>query len=115
MLVAPPAFIGAGRADRGLCGGLRALRRRALLALAACAASGERRPAGALSACRPAPSAPAVYGTHGDRSSSVLVVIAMLATLGVMFAGMLGLVAARTRMPAARSNRLMRWRVSCRR
>ena len=43
---------------------------------------------------------------------TVLVVISMAATLGVMFAGMIGLV--RTDQSAAggaRSNRLMRWRV----
>jgi hypothetical protein len=40
---------------------------------------------------------------------SILVVLAMLATLGVLFAGMLGLV--RGNGDGARSNRLMRWRV----
>jgi Hypoxia induced protein conserved region len=39
----------------------------------------------------------------------ILVVIAMLATLGVMFAGMLGLV--RSDGNGERSNALMRWRV----
>jgi NADH:ubiquinone oxidoreductase subunit 6 (subunit J) len=40
---------------------------------------------------------------------TVLVVLAMLGTLGVLFAGMLGLV--RRDGNAARSNRLMQWRV----
>jgi hypothetical protein len=40
----------------------------------------------------------------------VLLVASMLATLGVMFAGMLGLVRNET-AGGARSNRLMRWRV----
>jgi len=40
----------------------------------------------------------------------VLVVVSMLATLGVMFAGMLGLVRSESG-GGARSNRLMRWRV----
>jgi hypothetical protein len=40
---------------------------------------------------------------------TVLVGLAMLATLGVMLAGMLGLT--RTEGNAARSNLLMRWRV----
>jgi type II secretory pathway component PulJ len=39
----------------------------------------------------------------------VLVAIMMLATLGVLFAGMFGLV--RSDHDPARSNRLMRWRV----
>jgi len=41
---------------------------------------------------------------------TVLVVVSMLATLGVMFAGMLGLVRNET-AGGARSNALMRWRV----
>jgi hypothetical protein len=40
---------------------------------------------------------------------SILVAISMAATLGVLFAGMLGVV--RGSPDAARSNRLMRWRV----
>jgi hypothetical protein len=40
---------------------------------------------------------------------SILVAAAMLAVLGVLFAGMLGLV--RGNGDGARSNRLMRWRV----
>lgn len=40
---------------------------------------------------------------------SILLGLAMLATLGVMFAGMFGL--ARGDGNGARSNRLMRWRV----
>jgi len=40
----------------------------------------------------------------------VLVVASMMATLGVMFAGMLGLVRSESG-GGARSNRLMRWRV----
>jgi hypothetical protein len=40
---------------------------------------------------------------------SVLLAVSMLGTLGVLFAGMLGL--ARQDGNAARSNRLMRWRV----
>ncbi|MBV9539214.1 MAG: twin transmembrane helix small protein [Acidisphaera sp.] len=40
---------------------------------------------------------------------AILVGIAMLATLGVLFAGMLGL--ARSEANPERSNRLMRWRV----
>ena len=40
----------------------------------------------------------------------ILVVISMLGTLGVMFAGMLGLVRSEEG-GGARSNRLMRWRV----
>ncbi len=40
---------------------------------------------------------------------TILLVIAMLATLGVLFAGMVGLV--RNDGDGARSNRLMRWRV----
>jgi hypothetical protein len=40
---------------------------------------------------------------------AVLVGLAMLATLGVLFAGMIGLV--RNTGDAERSNRLMRWRV----
>jgi hypothetical protein len=39
----------------------------------------------------------------------ILVVVAMLATLGVLFAGMLGLV--RSDGNGERSNALMRWRV----
>jgi hypothetical protein len=39
----------------------------------------------------------------------ILVVVAMLATLGVLFAGMLGLV--RSDGNGGRSNALMRWRV----
>jgi hypothetical protein len=41
---------------------------------------------------------------------TVLVVISMMATLGVMFAGMIGLVRSEEG-GGARSNRLMRWRV----
>ena len=41
---------------------------------------------------------------------TVLVVVSMLATLGVMFAGMLGLVR-NEQSGGARSNALMRWRV----
>jgi hypothetical protein len=41
---------------------------------------------------------------------TVLVVVSMLATLGVMFAGMLGLVRDE-KAGGARSNALMRWRV----
>ena len=41
---------------------------------------------------------------------TVLVVISMLATLGVMFAGMIGLVRSEDG-GGARSNKLMRWRV----
>ena len=41
---------------------------------------------------------------------TVLVVVSMLATLGVMFAGMLGLVRDE-KAGGARSNTLMRWRV----
>jgi hypothetical protein len=41
---------------------------------------------------------------------TVLVVVSMLATLGVMFAGMLGLVR-NEQAGGARSNALMRWRV----
>ncbi|HEV7266900.1 MAG TPA: twin transmembrane helix small protein [Falsiroseomonas sp.] len=40
----------------------------------------------------------------------VLVLVSMLATLGVMFAGMLGLVR-NEQSGGARSNALMRWRV----
>jgi H+/Cl- antiporter ClcA len=40
---------------------------------------------------------------------TILVVVAMLATLGVLFAGMVGLV--RQDGNAQRSNALMRWRV----
>jgi len=40
---------------------------------------------------------------------TILTGIAMLATLGTLFAGMLGLV--RQKDDGARSNRLMRWRV----
>lgn len=40
---------------------------------------------------------------------TILVVIAMLATLGVLFAGILGL--GRDGADPMRSNRLMRWRV----
>ena len=40
----------------------------------------------------------------------VLVAVSMLATLGVMFAGMLGLVRSE-QSGGARSNTLMRWRV----
>lgn len=42
---------------------------------------------------------------------TVLVVASMLATLGVMFAGMLGLVR-HEEAGGTRSNRLMRWRVA---
>lgn len=42
---------------------------------------------------------------------TVLVVASMLATLGVMFAGMLGLVR-HEEAGSTRSNRLMRWRVA---
>jgi hypothetical protein len=41
---------------------------------------------------------------------TVLVVISMMATLGVMFAGMIGLVRSEEG-GGARSNKLMRWRV----
>ena len=41
---------------------------------------------------------------------TVLMVVSMLATLGVMFGGMLGLVRDEN-AGGARSNRLMRWRV----
>jgi hypothetical protein len=42
----------------------------------------------------------------------VLVVVSMMATLGVMFAGMIGLVRNdQSTVAGARSNRLMRWRV----
>jgi len=41
---------------------------------------------------------------------AILLGIAMLATLGVMFAGMLGM--ARAEAHGERSNRLMRWRVA---
>lgn len=41
---------------------------------------------------------------------TILVVLSMLATLGVMFAGMLGLVRSESG-GGARSNTLMRWRV----
>lgn len=41
---------------------------------------------------------------------TVLAVISMLATLGVMFAGMLGLVR-NEQAGGARSNALMRWRI----
>ncbi|WP_270935846.1 twin transmembrane helix small protein [Falsiroseomonas oryzae] len=41
---------------------------------------------------------------------TVLVVVSMLATLGVMFAGMIGLVRSE-QGGGARSNTLMRWRV----
>jgi hypothetical protein len=40
---------------------------------------------------------------------TILVVLLMLATLGVLFAGLIGL--ARGSPDPARSNRLMRWRV----
>jgi hypothetical protein len=40
---------------------------------------------------------------------TILVALAMLATLGILFAGMLG--AVRGSPDPARSNRLMRWRV----
>jgi hypothetical protein len=41
---------------------------------------------------------------------TILVILSMLATLGVMFAGMLGLVRSESG-GGARSNTLMRWRV----
>ncbi|MGG5810675.1 twin transmembrane helix small protein [Falsiroseomonas sp. CW058] len=41
---------------------------------------------------------------------TVLLAVSMLATLGVMFAGMLGLVRSEA-AGGSRSNRLMRWRV----
>jgi hypothetical protein len=41
---------------------------------------------------------------------TILVVVAMLATLGVLFAGMLGI--ARGSEDLGRSNALMRWRVT---
>jgi hypothetical protein len=40
---------------------------------------------------------------------TILVALAMLATLGILFAGMVGL--ARDKPDPARSNRLMRWRI----
>jgi hypothetical protein len=40
---------------------------------------------------------------------TILVALAMLATLGILFAGMLGLT--RGAGNSARSNRLMRWRI----
>jgi len=40
---------------------------------------------------------------------AILLGVSMLATLGVMFAGMIGMTSAET--DGARSNRLMRWRV----
>lgn len=40
---------------------------------------------------------------------SILVAVSMAATLGVLFAGMLGVV--RGSSDGARSNRLMRWRI----
>ncbi len=40
---------------------------------------------------------------------TILVALAMLATLGILFAGMVGLV--RGAPDPARSNRLMRWRI----
>ncbi|MCI0754626.1 twin transmembrane helix small protein [Teichococcus vastitatis] len=42
---------------------------------------------------------------------SILLGLAMLATLGVMFAGMLGLARGEEGGGGARSNNLMRWRV----
>jgi hypothetical protein len=41
----------------------------------------------------------------------ILVVISMLATLGVMFAGMLGMARSAEGTGGARSNTLMRWRI----
>lgn len=41
---------------------------------------------------------------------SILVAVSMLATLGILFAGMVGVV--RGSGDGARSNRLMRWRVT---
>jgi hypothetical protein len=40
---------------------------------------------------------------------TILVALAMLATLGILFAGMIGLVNGKP--DPARSNRLMRWRI----
>ncbi len=40
---------------------------------------------------------------------TILVALAMLTTLGILFAGMLGL--AKGKHDPARSNRLMRWRI----
>jgi hypothetical protein len=42
---------------------------------------------------------------------TILVAISALATLGVMFAGMLGMARNETGSGGARSNTLMRWRV----
>ncbi|KAA2215229.1 twin transmembrane helix small protein [Teichococcus oryzae] len=42
---------------------------------------------------------------------SILLALAMLATVGVMFAGMLGLARGEEGSGATRSNTLMRWRV----
>lgn len=41
----------------------------------------------------------------------ILTGLAMLATLGVMFAGMIGMARSEQGTGGARSNRLMRWRV----
>jgi hypothetical protein len=42
---------------------------------------------------------------------SILLALAMLATVGVMFAGMLGLARSEEGSGGTRSNKLMRWRV----